>query len=392
MAVPFSSVGSRRGGYSKIPTKPTPPTIPRGPQGNSGSSDAASRVSPEIDPKAPGRQDVSPPLPGRIGNGRSALSARPRDAPSARDADDAFAGKRKFCPHCDKEIITDVELRHNVASVGSGVLLFLLFGFISICVIPFVMPLFQRIHHVCPRCQRTLESYSRFAVIHYRGGVITLKAGSCAIVLSRAYAIVAGIIALLICLMLGASFFVSNFGVLEMTKGPSTSLQWTDYFEDCGSRTLLGNPVRAEKLFEERYHDRTVNWTGARVHSVSESTLFSKHFIYLIMNPPLNPGERDLSLLFGSELRDKAANLMPGDEISFEATLADLGRRRRPILGIMWDFNITKPGSELPPIDLNGGAFAAIQNRIARPPVPLAKMAKKLTASDNGKENPLDSN
>ncbi len=42
-------------------------------------------------------------------------------------------------------------------------------------------------------------------------------------------------------------------------KGPLISSTWPEFFAECGERQAsLGNPYKAEKIFEEKYRDKSV--------------------------------------------------------------------------------------------------------------------------------------
>ncbi|OEH75447.1 hypothetical protein cyc_03806 [Cyclospora cayetanensis] len=223
--------------------------------------------------------------------------------------------------------------------------------------------------HECPHCRNLVYRRSRVACpFPGRDGVLTLRCGSCAVVLTRRYFICFSALfaVILLCHLFRGGLFDSTLQYL--TKGESTSLSWQEFVSLCGHRSQLGNPLQAAANFRESFALRTVQWEGL-VKQVKEGFFAaSPAFLFLAMNPtlstaaarkeeaPLLPESEetdnedphsllselealrkeeegmkgdgaDLALAFDRTLAAEVVKLSPGDKVRFEATLHELGRR-----------------------------------------------------------------
>lgn len=287
----------------------------------------------------------------------------------------ATAARRMFCPYCDRTVLTTVELQATGCSFMVALSIFFCCGWLSLCLLPFIWSLLQTAVHRCPLCQEKLSSRSRVTCFQFREQIVTLRIGTCAIVLSRRYII--GILSMLSLLLLTLSvrWYLAAVGFPDALRGEVANATWTEFLEDCGVKSYLGNPLKAEALFEEKYADHTVRWQG-RMHHVQEG-FFSKHFIYIDMDPPYYPRNdyRDLVLIFGKTLLPGIATVDVGDEILFEATLLELGRRGRPHLGVIWGLNVTTKAIDLPRMDKGPvHPFVILQKTLRSSPLRLDKM------------------
>ena len=92
-----------------------------------------------------------------------------------------------ICPFCKEEVVTQVELESSWFTYFSSVTLFLLFGWISCPVLPLIWSLIQDSVHTCPRCLNKISRNKRFKCPSIRSEIMTLRCGSCAVVLTRKY-------------------------------------------------------------------------------------------------------------------------------------------------------------------------------------------------------------
>lgn len=172
---------------------------------------------------------------------------------------------------------------------------------------------------------------------------MTVKVGSCAIVLARKYVMI----------FLGLMGVIGTMYILRSTvhlqasegipKGQASTLTWDDFMYDCGPRTSMAMRHRTStvRTFEERYRRRTFQWQG-EVRQIREGfdVLFlrTKSVVMVRMDPARYPRRDipDIALLFGEERNEEVAELNPGDWVEFEATMVSHGHRGDPEVMVLW--------------------------------------------------------
>ncbi|KAH7647315.1 hypothetical protein FG379_002982 [Cryptosporidium bovis] len=256
------------------------------------------------------------------------------------------------CPFCREEVVTQVELESSWFTYFASFTLFLLFGWISCPILPLIWSLIQDSVHTCPRCLNKISRNRRFKCPSIKSEIMTLRCGSCAVVLTRKYVLTIVSIFLTIIVFTTLRTILRTYGLPDVEHGPPIENTWMMFIESCGVKSYLGNPIRAVKEFEDNYQYKTISWTG-RVIKVQEG-FWRKHFIYIGMNPPqvvTNTGTPvpDLGLTFNEELFPQISKIKAGDLIDFNATLVEFGKRGHPHFGQMWNF--TKAEDELNIID-----------------------------------------
>lgn len=257
------------------------------------------------------------------------------------------------CPFCKEEIVTQVELESSWFTYFTSVVLFLVIGWVSCPILPLIWTLIQDSVHTCPRCLNKISRNRRIKCPSIKSEIMTLKCGSCAVVLTRKYVITIFLIFSTIIVFTTLRTLLKVYGLPDIEHGPPIENTWLMFIESCGVKSYLGNPIRAVREFEDNYQYKTISWTG-RVIKVQEG-FWKKHFIYIGMNPPqivTNSGNSipDLGLTFSEELLPQISNIKPGDLLDFNATLVEFGKRGHPHFGQMWNF--TKVDDELNMIDI----------------------------------------
>ncbi|KAH8584200.1 lipopolysaccharide-induced transcription factor regulating tumor necrosis factor alpha [Cryptosporidium sp. chipmunk genotype I] len=256
------------------------------------------------------------------------------------------------CPFCKEDIVTQVELESSWFTYFASVALFLVIGWISCPILPLIWTLIQDSVHTCPRCLNKISRNRRIKCPSIKSEIMTLKCGSCAVVLTRRYVITILLIFSTIIIFTTLRTLLKIYGLPDIEHGPPIDNTWMMFIESCGVKSYLGNPIRAVREFEDSYQYKTVSWTG-RVIKVQEG-FWKKHFIYIGMNPPqivTNSGNPipDLGLTFNENLLTQISKIKPGDLLDFNATLVEFGKRGHPHFGQMWNF--TKLDDEFNMID-----------------------------------------
>eukprot|EP00929_Paragymnodinium_shiwhaense_P122541 TRINITY_DN95386_c0_g1_i1.p1 TRINITY_DN95386_c0_g1~~TRINITY_DN95386_c0_g1_i1.p1 ORF type:complete len:333 (-),score=62.01 TRINITY_DN95386_c0_g1_i1:163-1038(-) len=261
------------------------------------------------------------------------------------------APARVICPHCGLKIITFIE--HEASWVTYAVILGLLLvlGWAALLVVPIVYPLFKDVVHHCPRCLSRLAAKSRVVLPSLRNEVMSFRFGSCVVVLARKYV-----------MMLVVLFSVIGvIHVVRSSTGPRTGLDavergemspytWLDFRKDCGFQSYLGNPIHVTMAFEKKYKNRTFAWSGS-VHHIEDGFNFlwlnAKGTLFLRMDPPQIANKRhlaDIALMFdeGTSVGKEVSTLKGGANVSFTATMVEVGKRGSPHTMVAWELQKNK--------------------------------------------------
>merc|ERR1719231_1791467 len=93
------------------------------------------------------------------------------------------------CPHCGLTVITFIEHEASWVTYVAAIVLLMTLGWAALCVVPIVFPLFKDVVHHCPRCLNVLATRSRVAVQGMKSEVMSIRVGSCVVVLARKWVI-----------------------------------------------------------------------------------------------------------------------------------------------------------------------------------------------------------
>jgi len=249
------------------------------------------------------------------------------------------------CPHCNVEVTTFLEYKPSWITYLLAISTWVLFGWLAICFIPIIFPAFKDVIHHCPNCLNVLHRQSRVQMPRFQSEIMTLKFGSCAMVLSMKYLIIFVLVVFVIVLFQFLRGY-EGFEPMDIEPGPVSKLTWENYLEDCtirgsGRSNNLASLSRIYQVFERKYRRRTFLWEG-EVLSVREGfdfAFFRTNNMILVRGVPslYLPMIPDMILMFSPELNDKVAPLLPPAFIRFNATLVGLGRRGTAHILKLWD-------------------------------------------------------
>lgn len=255
---------------------------------------------------------------------------------------------RVVCPHCGLNVITFIEHESSWVTYAAAIVLLMTLGWAAICVVPIVFPLFKDVVHHCPRCLNVLATRSRVAIAGFKSEVMSIRLGSCVIVLARKWVI---LLVSLTALIGGVHLLrTRHTAVVNPVDTPVRSapmpLSWQDFSKDCGFKSYLGNPIHVTMSFKEKYKSKTFRWTG-KLHHVEEGFTFlwwsQRGAVFARMDPPQFPSKGsipDLVLLYEDSQEKLAAEvtkLKKGEPFGFEASMAEVGRRGSPHTMVLWD-------------------------------------------------------
>jgi hypothetical protein len=277
------------------------------------------------------------------------------ETPTPNDEDEGEEGivfdqtpVKVVCPHCGLSVITFIEHESSWVTYLTAIVLLMTLGWAALCVVPIVFPLFKDVVHHCPRCLNVLATRSRVAISGIKSEVMSLRFGSCVIVLARKWVI----------LLVGLMVLIGGIHTLRNgrtsvnspadlpTRMMPTALTWQDFSKDCGFKSYLGNPIHVTMSFAEKYKGKTFRWQG-KVHHVEEGfTLLwwsQRGAVFARMDPPQFTSKRespDLVLLYdetSKALSQQVTKLKRGEFFDFEASMAEVGRRGAPHTMVLWD-------------------------------------------------------
>lgn len=237
------------------------------------------------------------------------------------------------CPYCGHKGISVHDYVNTCTTYVISFILFLFLGILAFIVLPIIWSVIQTSEHRCSSCLNVLNKSRRFQLPDIRESIVTIRCGSCAMVMSRTYVIAA--MALISLVGVGVIFrrFVSSWAD-SIIHGPSVDDTWIEFVGMCGVRSALGNPLNARSMFDKHFFGNTVHWSGTVLQVYSS---YFRKSISIRMNPAQRPpGFPDLELLFTPEIEPQIAEVMAGSHVSFNATLTNLGLRRQPTMGYLW--------------------------------------------------------
>lgn len=256
-----------------------------------------------------------------------------------------------ICPHCGLSIITYIEYESSWLTYLAALVSLMTLGWAAICVVPIIFPLFKDVVHHCPRCLHVLATRSRLAISGFKSEVMSLRLGSCVVVLARKWVLL--FVGLMV--LIGGIHFIRNSqqpftdGADMPQRGAVVPLTWADFVKDCGYKSYLGNPIHVSMAFSEKYKNQTFQWHGEALHVLEGFNLFwlsQRTAIYVRMDPASNGGHPDLVLLAGNDkVGADAAKLQPKAPFGFEATMVELGKRRMPHTMMVWEL-LPAPASQ----------------------------------------------
>ncbi|KAH0472039.1 MAG: uncharacterized protein KVP18_003532 [Porospora cf. gigantea A] len=299
------------------------------------------------------------------------------------------APRKTTCRHCDRQVLTLVESVNTWKTLVAGIICVVLFSWFAFCILPLVLPLTMDSCHYCPKCQNLLGRSSRCSFIPASASkeIITVRVGNCAIILSQRYIWMGFSAALGISSVVALRFYFQTYGLPNIPRGEPSDVTWPDFLAECGARASLGNPIRAERTFNDQFAHRTVTWTG-RLLKVVEG-FWGKNILYMLMEPhqmqkAFSP---DIAIVFDKAHNSEIADLQAGDMVQFDATMVELGKRGHPHLAFLWEIYKIRDARSLPTLPEKPDALKWIMNQ-ARPSTTRAPIRPRVIPRPPVKQSP----
>lgn len=163
--------------------------------------------------------------------------------------------------------------------------------------------------------------------------------GKCSVVLARIYAII--IFALFACLSayyvyLRPSFIINSNPLRHHNiESKEIDISWQEYLQDCGGEKVIENFVATKLVFNEKYENNVVSWSGFYADVKNKNQGFSlfdnDHYMSILVK--MSPSEStifpDLVLSIGSQFYNSNKSMLnglkKGDGLDFKGVLVGQG-------------------------------------------------------------------
>jgi len=247
---------------------------------------------------------------------------------------------KKTCKFCNVEVVTYVEHEVNKAFGIIAIVIFVVFGLLSIIILPLVFFLTKNAVHRCSRCIQTLGEKSCFGLPDdFSAPIWHFRLGKCSIVTARIYAIIG-----LVLFAIGSGCYVYMRPSFDFHQNPlvhhnvesyKIRTTWPDFLQDCGGEQVIENFVHTKMVFNDKYENNIITWSGffTEVKEKQRSIFGFNNEHHLSILVKMEPSESaifaDLVLSVSTSLYEanKAFydSLRKGDGLEFDATMVSLG-------------------------------------------------------------------
>lgn len=229
------------------------------------------------------------------------------------------------CTNCASKNPGYEEKEGSLLTVIAAILSLIVFKLYAFLILPLVIESTKTIIKKCVKCDHVLDKQELLSLPSLTDNILSFKCGSCAVVLSRKYAL--GILGVLIVIwfFLPSSAPVVNPGGIELQ-----STKWEEYITDCGRNVILSNQVRAKKNFETKYSKNIVSWEGVLQKKILTSINGEVGALHVKMNPSDSKSEiADIQLTISHSLASKNmaifTQMATGDVFKFKGTIVQMG-------------------------------------------------------------------
>jgi hypothetical protein len=236
------------------------------------------------------------------------------------------------CPHCDSVSYSIIAYETNLLGYLLAVLGILVFGVMSLIMMPFLVGLTKQGVHKCAKCLNDVKQANLLGLNSLEDQVIAKKIGGVGIILTRRYL-------LYIVMVLGAMLTIYMYILVEeqaLDHMPISDITWDQFKQDCGYQAYSQNPRKAFRTFEFNYFGKRVGWTGyvVRVNLNDDDPMSIQYHttdILVKMDDPDMPDGQgaDIGVTLGERNMEKYSSIIEelriGDQIGFNATIVSLG-------------------------------------------------------------------
>jgi hypothetical protein len=180
------------------------------------------------------------------------------------------------CPFCDAVSFSIVEYKTSLLGYLVAILSILIFGFLSIILMPFLVSLTKSAIHRCAKCLNEVKSASYFGFSSLEDKLLTFQVGKVGVILTRRYLLY--IVMTITCGLAIYLFLLTETGHNHEVR-PISGLTWDGYRNDCGFDSFVNSPMKAIGKFDRVYQNQGVSWDGYVIR-VSLSEEDAMNFAY----------------------------------------------------------------------------------------------------------------
>ena len=162
------------------------------------------------------------------------------------------------CPHCDGVSYSIVAYETNLLGYLLAVLGILIFGVMSLMLMPFLVGLTKQAVHKCAKCLNDVKQSNLFGLNSLEDKVIAKKIGGVGVILTRRYL-------LYLALVVMALLSIYTFVLVEEKVHEHhhiSNITWSQYRAECGYEAFSKNPRASFRNFEFNYFGKEVQWDG----------------------------------------------------------------------------------------------------------------------------------
>lgn len=146
----------------------------------------------------------------------------------------------------------------NLLGYLLAILGILVFGALSMILMPFLVGLTKQAVHKCAKCLNDVKQASTFGLNSLEDQVIAKNVGNFGIILTRRYL-------LYIVMVLSAFMSIYMFIMVEgkvHDHRKISDLTWNQFRTDCGYEAFTKSPRKAYRTFEMNHYGKAVSWDG----------------------------------------------------------------------------------------------------------------------------------
>lgn len=133
----------------------------------------------------------------------------------------------------------------------------LLFGILSLVLLPVLVSLTKSAIHRCAKCLNEVKTNSYFGFSSMEDKLVTLQIGKLGVILTRRLLLYT---ALIVTAMLAIYTFVWIESSHNHEIAPLTDITWDEFRTEVGHTAWMNNPRKTQILFEQKYLGRGVIW------------------------------------------------------------------------------------------------------------------------------------
>jgi hypothetical protein len=163
------------------------------------------------------------------------------------------------CPFCDAVSLSIVEYRPSLLGYLLTILAILVFGILSLVLLPFLVSLTKQAIHRCAKCLNEVKTNSYFGLSSMDDQVLTLKLGNFGVILTRKMLFYA---VLVITACLAIYLFVLVESGHTHDARPISAITWAAFSRDCGHAQWIKAQRATENKFLSEYVNMGVRWEG----------------------------------------------------------------------------------------------------------------------------------